>query len=416
MRRVSWLLAGLIYPSLSTDVNAWDDATFEYMMEMADQTDDMQVVFPVRREPMMYAYSSKEYSDMGAFLGQMAWNHLRLDNTFGYYAPLLSHNYEEHPGGLSVVGRRIAATRTSTIFEIQGDPEWVIKYQVNINSGKGVHPLLRDGLFQQALSHTAIVPRILFISPPTLFPGVVTPKTEFDLTPVERLRCHMSHRSIRFMIMERLDADMYSFSRSSGPTFYGAIEVMIELFKGLSQVHAMGIVHGDIHPGNVGIRNQRVMLLDWGLAFHIDETYDKPDLERPPMSYNHCLYSHWNLMGYRFSFRDDAFKVLLVGAMLMHGGLWTQHCTSLEEDGEGMLRFKAEDFLFDVPSRVSVVANAGVHPNQKRVVRRLLEEVLQSVRSLHGINDMPNHALVVSKLSKIKKMIDKRRESAKGRH
>lgn len=130
MRKVSWLIAGLIYPALATHVSTWDEA-FENMMEMADETDD------VRREPMIYAYSRREYTEMGPFLAQMAWNQLQIDNTFGYFAPLLFHNYEEHPEGLAVVGRRIAATRTSTVFEIQDNPDWVIKYQVNIDSAKG---------------------------------------------------------------------------------------------------------------------------------------------------------------------------------------------------------------------------------------------------------------------------------------
>jgi hypothetical protein len=356
------------------------------------------------------AYSHRELAILRPKLAHSARDQQEWDRMYGpRFAPLLYNNYEEYPEregsvGVVLLDRRISSTRTSAVFTAMGNPNWVLKYQTDCDKGTPIHPILRDYYFLQKLGDTSLVPKVYYISPPTPMIETVTPKTSFAMTRAERTECvSKKNRAVRFMIMEHIHEDMYALMKRKGaPNLKAALQIMGNLVRGLWEMHSRGIVHGDIHPGNIGFvlnkdskEEGRLVFFDFGSAFHIEEKVGKPDKDGESMSYIHCLYSHWNLEGFRFGFRDDVFKAMMVGAFLMNGPGWMDYCVALEKKPIEMLEFKRDSFLFEYPKGPKLAAKIpGFRSNSKKfkALKQLLTNVLALAREPHDVNDHPNYA------------------------
>lgn len=58
--------------------------------------------------------------------------------------------------------------------------------------------------------------------------------------------------------------------RRSPDEIEALLAICIKLARGLHEAHAAGIIHRDIHPGNIMIReNGEPVIIDFGLA-HVD--------------------------------------------------------------------------------------------------------------------------------------------------
>ncbi len=170
--------------------------------------------------------------------------------------------------------------------------------------------------------------------------------------------------SVRFMVMERIDEDLYGFTRRKSPSVKESLELVRGLIVGLQTMHAHEIVHGDIHPGNLGFLEGRLVMFDFGSAFFIEETIG--------------LSARLYRSGFRFGKRDDVFKAVMVGAFSMNKGqLWINYCTNLESDGPAMMKFKRESFLFEIPGISSL---AKLPPATNAVVRQRLTHILRLAR------------------------------------
>lgn len=328
--------------------------------------------------------------------------------------PLLDYNYEQVTGDR--LGELIARRSESVVYGIEGEPNLVIKYQSNCDYLDDLHPLLRDFWMLDFLKGTGIVPAVDFVSPPTKLVARRTPKTDFLMDQRHREFCAEAGPAVvRFMRMQRLDAsihDMVMASHKSGRPLplQVAIRTMILILRLVEVLHSQGIVHGDIHPGNVvfvdGARSE-VMLIDFGVAFFADGKIGAPDRVRAPMSYIHCLYSPYDLDGYRFAYRNDAFNAVMIGSLLINGPDFLRHCVGLEKRPEEMATFKKEEFLFVVPSvedRFDSIAGKTIE--QKAQIRGHLERVLHFVRTVEDINALPPYEAILVELTEALKLVE----------
>jgi eukaryotic-like serine/threonine-protein kinase len=72
---------------------------------------------------------------------------------------------------------------------------------------------------------------------------------------------------MRFLAMERLEGQSLAVRLASGPLpFADVVSIGLEVLSGLEALHARGIVHRDMKPGNVFLTRHGVKLLDFGLA------------------------------------------------------------------------------------------------------------------------------------------------------
>ena len=365
-----------------------------------------------RVEPVVALYSHSLLADIGPILTQYVGAQAKLDADYAAGAPRLEQDAEflVDRSGLHLlrIGPLLFRTKTAVIFAVRDDAKKVVKYHHNCDDIEEVHALVRDYIFLRNLQGAGVVPHAYFLSPPVRFPASRSLKTDFAIPDDQRAACAANAGGqIRFMVMERaetsLDTLAYDMNRAGHRVpVVEAIKVMIQALQAIERIHVKGVVHGDIHWGNLVLLNrnghQDLRLIDFGNAMFADEMELLPAIVRVPGSYNHCYFSHWNLAGYRFAYRDDVFKALMVGAFLINGPKYSEYCVGLESDIQAMMAFKRDSFLFAMPDR-DHLAEMQVDPETKRVVRQRLSNALVLARSVGHVDALPDYAAIVNELN-----------------
>lgn len=155
-----------------------------------------------------------------------------------------------------VLGPSLGRGLQSRVFEIQQRSE-VIKYQADCFTVGHVHPLMRDYWMLRELASTGLVPTVHFLSPPVpLSFGSV--KTDFGLPEMGRTQClEMTRKpNLRYMVLDQVGHSLFrvieqavNYEEDVVPV--AAFQTLKVIIDGLRTIHENGIVHGDIHPGNL---------------------------------------------------------------------------------------------------------------------------------------------------------------------
>jgi hypothetical protein len=294
-----------------------------------------------------------------------------------------------------MIGTRMSRQLFSTIFEASlSAATYLIKYQVNCEElGKGdredrIHPLVREAAIHSVIADSNIAMKMIYLSGGSKFQLPLTEKSEFlIISPPHSGQACLNHpaSSVRFLLVERarhsLNALLLQDEFRRGVGLGKAIKMTLELLALLEDLHAKDIVHGDIHPGNVVVDSSgAIKLIDFGMAFFNSDMMGKPEIIQKPHSYSHVLYSHYNILGSRFGFRDDLFKALHVLATLMMGVDFMAHCASLDKLGL-LFKFKAEENYFAIPGRDPVTETVLLSPESRALVRGHLNAAMEMARN-----------------------------------
>ena len=358
------------------------------------------------REPLEYSYLRSEYVSFGEELSSILRAQIDKDRQNAHLSPVLFHEYEDILTNngierLFLEPRPVAVTALSTIFRVRNRPDLVLKYQVDCGEEElSAHPLLRDSIGLDLLKDTGLVPQVVFISPPAVFRHPISPKTSFLLPDTNVHTCMATGEGVRVIAMERLGISIYRHVTRYGPSFKLAVQVMSWLVRSLETIHSRGIVHGDIHSGNIVWENEDrtgFRLIDFGLATFRGEREGLPTRVRPRLDFVHNLHSPWELEGWRSTFKDDLYKAFMVGAFVMHGLDYNEYVTSLESNGEAMLRFK-KSFIFEYPNSRSVIELSGLGIISGSLLRIRLQRMLASV-------ERPDYQWLAAELDKILELV-----------
>ena len=329
--------------------------------------------------------------------------------------PFLLENFELvslRPGSIAKVylERNIWVGPDSSIFTLL-DPgpstlpsEAIVKYQTNCRyvSEDPIHPLVREYLMLKYVENIDIALKAYFLSPPARFPKSVTTKTFFNMPEERWNKCMADPRvNVRYMVMERGSISLFQMMKSleshgdEQHRFRSAIKMGYSVLRHVYNLHQNDMVHGDIHLDNAVLnKDGRVRLIDFGLAFFEEEKINTPDIIRGNMTYVHCLFSHWNMEGYRLAFRDDAFKTLMMTALLLNGpSLMTTLCGKENPMPElEAFQWRRDKFIFGGIEEIDVVERAFPEWSEelKSEVRNRLKNVLATARSVKSVGDKPD--------------------------
>jgi hypothetical protein len=314
------------------------------------------------------------------------------------------------------IGATVARTGEAVVFEINAHPELLIKYQADcmpLGDGDMIHPLVREWWFLRELEALNMTPKVYALSPPTWLSLPVSPKTNFDMPRRQRAAC-AGKSTVRYLLMERAGQCLHSYvcdriRAVRPPTLLMALSVMEAIMKGLKRIHALGIIHGDIHAGNIllhDIGNSRkiIKFIDFGKAFLAEQMLGKPLQVAEPFSYSHPLYSHWDVLGVRPSYRDDAFKALWLGSFMMNGHALEGFIEWLG-DARMVMAFKRDAFWFDVPGTRSILES--IPTVIQTPVKEGLQRVLDLMRGVDNIDAMPNHDEIITQLRLIIELVQR---------
>ena len=150
---------------------------------------------------------------------------------------------------LSLDPHRLFQGPASTIFTAGNI---VVKYQSDCLDDTGLHPLVREFYFLTLLAPLQIAPAPMYLS------GPIRDAPEMAKTGFTNGSCLLNpEATIRFLVMEKLGLSIYRFLLMREELGLGKLSVPdavglgAQLLRLLQELHALSIVHGDIHFGNV---------------------------------------------------------------------------------------------------------------------------------------------------------------------
>ncbi len=258
-------------------------------------------------------------------------------------------------------------------------------------------------------------------SPPSSMWGATLLKS-IRSSPVDR----PFFSSVRFAVMEQVGWSIHRLvhtaSNGRHPLSH-ALALGANMIESLKTIHNRGVVHGDIHSGNICLEyvdkltlNVKMFFIDFGRAFF--DSNLKHTRIREAYSINDPLYSHWDLEGWMPGKRDDLFKVFLVISVMLNGNSIYSFLKSLEV--EQAWHWKARDNMFITPSynvfnpqspefqqvappNDGVAAAAFVHQ-----VRERMEYMLLQLRSIETIHVPINYDAFIGEMRSISRAILKK--------
>ena len=299
-------------------------------------------------------------------------------------------------------GAVIATTFGSKIFKVRSDPTLVIKYQINCDALGEIHPLLRDYWFLSRLSGLGVTPQVHFVSPPTKFSLAASAKTATTMDSETRAICAADPSStVRYMVMDRVGNAVYGYRGKL--SFLDVVQVLTKTLAAIETIHENGIIHGDIHAGNVVVLDHKISsigLIDFGKASFAKQT-SRHDRFREPFQFVHHLLSPFEMEGFRPSYRDDFYRTLLLVPILMFGTPYIDYCAGLSKDDIYQLRAHGEMFSYpDGPDMLS-----GLDPSVTEVnkveIRDQLAFILEVAQGMTTIERIPPYELIMEAIDNI---------------
>jgi len=242
---------------------------------------------------------------------------------------LVEAPFDEYtPLGMLQLGDIIHAGHESVIFETLNRPELLVKYQANcdgIEDGrKSIHPLVYDYWLMREAFMLGLAPEPIFLSPAVRLLDVFGMKTNrkfrFNMNAADFVQCLEDEGAVRYMVMRRSEGEnlyayRYHFLRQVLPMGHAA-QITLRVIQAIERLHEdAGIVHGDIHAGNILIVEDEttgslsVLLIDFGRARRVDRNLTN-DRVNPIGKWFHPLCSPWQIDGRAWGRRDDVYKAV----------------------------------------------------------------------------------------------------------
>lgn len=295
------------------------------------------------------------------------------------------------------LGSVMRTSPSSIIYAVELRDDMVLKYQSNCGSLHTVHPLLREYYFLKSIEELGISPVAFFVSAPALMTEEPTRKTLFDMDRAARDACVAKGGEVRFLAMERVGSSLYDVMTLT-PRRRLPITIAIEFaaltIRSLEKLHALGIVHNDIHWGNVAIPREmpdvpRIKLIDFGRS--IRRNARCPAIIRAPNTYATAHSSPWEIAGFHPGPRDDVYRTLLMLSMLEGGDIvWLFHHEMSRRSPLESGEYKQQ------PGNIFSHLSAGTDPT----VIRHLETALSLVLLVRGVNDRVDYNAILKSLSR----------------
>ena len=299
----------------------------------------------------------------------------------------------------------------SVIFRVEGSDELLVKFQADCDEiGRFVNPLLNDYWFGKQAVGTG--PGVFFLSAPSpMYQSVIT--SYFTMKSDDLETCVKQGGSVRFMVLAVIpDAMDLRYLREQFPShavpFARAMEIGIKLIRELRRLHLTAkVVHGDIHLGNILYDSRRNLhIIDFGRSRSNEFRFSNEPLHKYGRWY-HQGFSHWQIEGFEWSMRDDVFNAIRSIAIMINRDEYLMFEQRLASQW-GLMEWKKNGFIFTLPKTeierlvsplvVDPISSLPVSESRRKEIRNALQRVLDSVRSLQDINQVPFYDNIIRDL------------------
>ena len=339
---------------------------------------------------------------------------IRLDEADSFSPSLNDLENQLTPLGNIALNKRTiqCATETSTIhfFKINEDLN-VIKFQTDcLEEFTTIHPLMIDYWFLEYLEPFNIAPKPKFLSPPSVLQGPVrTTKTAFQMERDVFLGCLFYGATVRYAIMTKQGNDLHTYmiKQPGGRVPIGdALRLGVQLLHLLEKLHEeAGVIHGDIHTGNVVIDNSNTLqLIDFARSKFVSSTLNDERV-REPMEWVDALLSVWETDGYPPGRRDDVFRALLAIIITINGHSFYEYLSS---DLTRAHTIKSEENMYFSAPQFNPLAELRLPETERKSVEGHLGKSLEISRNVPLRSQTPQYQLIRDQLQAALDIIEPR--------
>lgn len=321
----------------------------------------------------------------------------------------------------------LRATHSSTIFTAQSkedDPEGVVIKYTNNCSNKFHHSdnpedldeLMKEYLIMRTLEGVvpAIAPRVFELS-------AMGQPDKFDWMYDERFKssvisdssaaytCRGLDSKVRGIVEEKFQSDLFEYMVDQPRGKARVIELVtagLKTIERLQQFHAKGYIHGDIHHGNVALKNddmETIILIDFGYSkffpSEIGQETEKPKKE----GLNLSLLTHWHLEDSRIGRRDDIFRAIEMIASLLSLG-YRHELDKCRNSIDDLSDLKLELDFFHVggerdrsPCLYDLLRDGELAECTRAMAS--LTEALSIIRSTPHVDSRPDYEAIINKFT-----------------
>jgi serine/threonine protein kinase len=293
----------------------------------------------------------------------------------------------------------LGRTHTSEVFAVNTD--WAVKYTFSRFSD------------EESLLETRIMERVNSNAPE------IAVMHKFSSDPIAT-----PSKLIRYIVMERVGKPL---QRIIPKAYNGklplnlAARITIRLVELVRRLHELGVVHGDLHFGNVAVRpNGGIILIDFGKSKFMD--FERLRGMPPPNQVVcHATHSPWEARGHPVGFRDDIFHIIQMMGFLVHGNEYGSVLSAMcygphstKQDVRNFLRFKTVENIFHttlsvtfaapdsvMQHRFSVGGILGVPHHASERIKTVFAELLKVVRQPPTPYAIPSYDLIIEYLREL---------------
>ena len=321
------------------------------------------------------------------------------------------------------LGPLLGMSGTSKVFSIASRPEFAIKYQT-FPSKKGYqnhhHPVTLDYWFLRRIEKLGIAPKAIALSDKAEVPSTslsnLQAKTRMNATSASTSTPTIY--SVRYLIMDRTGPSIHRMLQGQKSRAYSlkrAFALGLNLIELLEKLHSEEIVHGDIHHGNIcfassfSSEQNALQLIDFGAARFVKISPNGVfEIARNRIAI-HSMFSPFEMMGFRVSFRDDLFRAIQVTAGLVNGKAYfeyLEHLANQDRKEPAPVVDRLKTFTLKNSSSLFEILQAGFNPFEtldtfvSSRVRENLDEVTRMTRNL-AQNQFPDYYRIKSLFSEI---------------
>ena len=310
----------------------------------------------------------------------------------------------------------------STVYTVHETRDILIKYQCNCDQTTGIHRLLTDAWFTTLSNKLGMSPKILFVSPPVPLHPKMTKKFAFTMSKRRWEKCLRERGTVRMMVMERIKGvtmnDFRSKSSPRGIPLNRAVPILGMLIQQIAALHSRKVVHGDIHGGNIILKEESdntvsLQLIDFGLA-----TFDHPgrsnNATHPIGHWTHELTTPWQIRGLPWGKRDDIYKAFDSFARWINTDEWAEHVKDLVEAGtDELLEFRDNELFFDVSSNPQSSPDSPFAADVLQLpgdvacsIRNRFANMVRRILALDDVNENPPYRFILDELVAIQNILE----------
>jgi hypothetical protein len=343
-------------------------------------------------------------------------------------APLLRRHTTDSPQFMKVFLTGILGqTRNNTIYNmrVDGSRDLAVKYNGHCvgdddQAGEFLDPLALETHFLKRVNEGApeVAIKHYFTSEAVPLPPRGSSRSLYGKLGKRPPTCPLgaAPTHVRLMIMEKIAGTLYRFiSNKKRIDLNHAVSMGIQMVRLLRDLHALGIIHGDIHPGNIGVAHRnppRLIVIDFGAARR-----PRADIKKGISTRIWCngYISMWESIYWPPSYRDDMFRMVQMLAIMMHGmeyydalcAVCNHHSNRADTEHYYDLKSRLNFFntVIHVPfSDKSHITKEYYLANRPRrdITVQLFDQLLQVVRSPASPTDKPDYDRIENILTHIR--------------